>query len=300
MRVIRSNAVSAAFVGCAALLIACSSPSGLSESISSASSQASPTLSPSSATTPVSSSPVSTASPAQGSIPSQSTPPSAYGYAVAGEAAFQNEDGYTYKVGIDWNASFPVTDVAANPPGKTDIVIERTTPLAGTFTNTTVGGRAFPASRIPSLQLVAIYPASSAACAQGVPMPYNSGGWVGGGLRSSENCAIRLETVLGVGVADRVFDGTRTLPNGTPMSFTANDLAFVVTQPSTGPHWKGVDEATVPELVAALEEPLAMGVYSFTLQPTSSHCIYQNATDGGAEFVAILDSNFGVDAPGCS
>lgn len=215
------------------------------------------------------------------------TPEDLPGFHANGEAAFRNADGYTYVVRVAWDAGLPREDVAANPPGKTDIQIDDDG-YSGMFSNTTEGGRELPALRLPSVTLVGLYDRKSAACSNALT-----------GLVATQNdkvCVLFLTTVMEGARAGGAFD-LPSIPNAQEIPFAAEDFISASTA-----HWQGVDEAKAGSYVDALSSPLALGLVSSNglvsetkAEPTSRPACTVDDTP-----VALIDSNFGTSAPGCS
>jgi hypothetical protein len=235
---------------------------------------------------------------------SEATSPS--GFAVDGSVVFIAGDGYTMTVSVTWTADAPMTDVGSEPPGKTDIVIDRHD-LHGVLTNTTEGGRSIPAGRIPSLALAAIYPSSSLVCQQQLP-DANVFDYIAGGHRQHVSagpttCAVLLEDVFGQGAGGGPLNLQSPIPNLQPVSYDLGDLADTDVTTS-GPVWGPEDEATADAMAAALASPIAMGIYitfggdySGTGTPTLNSpigtCTYGSTT------LALIASNFGTTPITC-
>lgn len=267
----------------ALVLSGCSEPATSPSTVESSSTPSAPT-----STTPVES-PTSDP-PAPSPAPEASVMPT--GLSASGEVLYEDAEGYTYRMSLDWSASNPVVDVGSNPPGKTDIVLQPTQAYVGTFTNTTTGGRTLPVARIPSLALVAIYDASSATCA--------ALGWV----EAAGTCAVYLQEVLSAPRAGGVFDGLSEIPNGQPIDFGFMDLAASAAKPE-GRTWGAVDEVTAPEAAKGLGEPLGFGLAgptrssdSFTM-PITKSCLYKNEHNMEQD-IALLEGGSGAPIPGCS
>lgn len=232
------------------------------------------------------------------------------GFGVSGTVRFKDSDGYEYVIAVTWQASAPVIDVGSNPPGKTGIVIDAQ-PISGTFTNMTVGGRSMPASLVPTLPLVALYPRSSPVCStkvpnvvmgdqgDGLPDPDSLGGDPGGPVYSAGYCGVKLVHAIGQSPAGGPFSADATLPNDQSIPYTFDDLLDSVTV-SASPTWNGLDETKAPAFIAALPKPVAFGLDSKLIEPTTPYCTYPNVVSGDTEYVAILDDGSAPSIPGCA
>lgn len=235
-------------------------------------------------------------------------------FAVDGAAKLVTSDGYTMTLHLTWNGAEPRIDVGSNPPGKTDILVAAE-PFTASLTDTTVGGRALPTGALPAVSLVALYPASSAVCAQkddsGNPddsiLTASSNG-LGGHIRTRTFCGVRLVMALGDPWVSGHLD-VGSFPNGTPVAYTYDDLADAAgtkaaadqyAQPvEDGPSWRGVSEKKSAAIRNALAHPVAFGLDTYDLKPQSTFCRYPNEVSGESRYVALLASNAGTAVPGC-
>lgn len=269
----------------ALLISACSGPAAVPTTTGSGGS--------SGATTPIPVESTTVETPPPSAVPEAPATPD--GLHASGEVLYEDADGYTYRMSLDWSANKPVVDVGSNPPGKTDIVLQPARAFVGTFTNTTTGGRTLPVDRIPSLALVAIYNASSPTCA--------ALAWV----EATETCAVYLQDVLSAPRAGGVFDGLSTIPNEQPIAFGFMDLASSAAK-QEGRTWSGVDEATAVEATNGLGEPLGFGLAGPTRQsdsyttPITMSCLYKNENNMDQDIALLegLEGGSGASIPGCS
>lgn len=295
-----SVAIGLAAVIAVGSLGACSSQSTSADSTPSSSVSSTPTESSSVA--------VSTS---QSSIPTSASSPSASagpGLAITPQdVAFEDDQGYTYTLSLDWSADPATTDVGSEPPGKTDIKLSVTN-FSGTFTNTTTGGRTFP-DQLPVAAVVGLYPASSVVCQHtdnadvSSQLTGHSELWdaKGGG------CAVFLYGFLGSPAPGGAFypNGKDAgVPNGQAISFTVDDTQFGYADAPPSLLISGVDETRAAAWVKALNEPIALGVSMGShdvAQSPAVKCVY---TDAGASYlttnIAVYTSISGGTPPGCA
>lgn len=237
------------------------------------------------------------------SIPSPTQVESAQGgsfFAVNGQAKLAVGGGYTVSVQFSWASAEPRIDVGSNPPGQTDLVIPET-PFNAVLTNTTVGGRTLPSEYLPSAALVALYPATSAVCSQkdsyGDPDNTLLGGKIGP-IRTPQFCGMKITAAIGWARGGGTLDVGATIPNGTPINYTFNDLAASAAAKAE-PTWSGIDETKSQAIRDAVAHPIAFGLDTQDLKPQSAFCTYLDPNNNPGRYIALLDSNVGTNVPGC-
>ncbi len=255
----------------------------------------SPTTGPEASSETVSSSNASTPTPSatspsitegsDGGAPASSSgsAPPASGLSVSGSVPYRTTEGYTFTLGVQYSAGPGMQDVGSNPPGKTDIAFAGAT-FSGTITDTTEGGRSIPSSAIgggdfAAISLVALYPATSAACklvagGGGFADVAGAGYGMAGGAANSHTCYVVIQPVLGMPAANGDLGGT--IMSGTPVTYTFNSLAVAATIDNDAVV-KAVPESSAAELASSLNDPLGYGLLDFkgALTPTEgAQCSY--------------------------
>lgn len=245
---------------------------------------------------------IGSSAPTASQTAEQTAPAQGAFFAVDGQAKLVTSKGYTVSLQFTWTADEPRIDVGSNPPGKTGIVMPDR-PFHAVLTNTTAGGRQLPSEDTPDASLVALYPSTSAVCTQkdsyGRPDDTLLGGEIGR-IRTPQTCGVHIIAASGWARGGGTLDVGATIPNGTPISYTFQDLAASGAGPEgDGRTWSGVDEAQSIAIRDALAHPVAFGLDTSSLKPQSASCTYLDPNDQPGRYIALLESNVGTTVPGC-
>lgn len=180
---------------------------------------------------------------------------------LTGSGTHTSSEGYVVNFDVAYVGGEPVVDVADNPPGIVNVVVEAPTSEV-TITNVTEGGRDMPMRAVNSLTVVGMYAEDSPACSAQrnnpsftVPDPTARGRLPGGG------CWFDLAPLISDWRAGAVPD---PIPYGSSVTLTYDDLVISASE-APGLTLTRVFEDDADGLTTALATPDAMGLATWYL-----------------------------------